>query len=269
MKEQYEGLVECMRDVGFTPEQIESIHSTIACILHIGNVEFTACDSDFAQIENKTPVKTICALLGLEEDELALTLVSDSNLTRGEVVRTNYSVAKAEDNRDAMAKAIYGRLFGWIVNRANVLLSPRGVLYEEARQREGGITEVGILDIFGFENFEHNSFEQFCINVANEQLQFYFNQHIFAWEQQEYIREGGGVELCIGQYCRLTSPLFFSPLPSRPGCRGHLLQGQPARAQHGAWQATWPLCPSGRGDALPKVRRPLSGLCSFCSFCSC
>ena len=65
----------------------------------------------------------------------------------------------------------YGRLFSWIVRRANKLLEPRGTAYEKALERKGGVTDIGILDIFGFENFDENSFEQFCINIANEQLQ--------------------------------------------------------------------------------------------------
>ena len=67
---------------------------------------------------------------------------------------------QAEDNRDATAKALYGRLFSWMVGRANTLLAPSGRTYEDACAREGGVTEAGILDIFGFENFTHNSFEQ-------------------------------------------------------------------------------------------------------------
>lgn len=67
---------------------------------------------------------------------------------------------KAEDTRDATAKALYGRLFSWIVHTINSLLGPRGRAYMDACVREGGVTEVGILDIFGFENFERNSFEQ-------------------------------------------------------------------------------------------------------------
>ena len=74
------------------------------------------------------------------------------------------------DARDAIAKVLYGRLFGWIVNKINQLLAPS----EYITQGQQG--EIGILDIFGFEHFEKNSFEQACINLANEQLQFFFNQ---------------------------------------------------------------------------------------------
>ena len=85
--------------------------------------------------------------------------------------------------RDSLSKAIYDRLFRWIVNRTNALLAP-------SKDALAGESEIGILDIFGFEKFNSNSFEQLNINVANEQLQFFFNEHIFALELEEYRREG-------------------------------------------------------------------------------
>ena len=87
------------------------------------------------------------------------------------------------DARDAVAKAIYDRIFRWIVNRINQLLAPTAA-------EMTGEREIGILDIFGFEHFERNSFEQICINVANEQLQFFFIEHIFLLEKEEYRKEG-------------------------------------------------------------------------------
>ncbi len=85
-----------------------------------------------------------------------------------------YKCSKASDVRDALAKALYSRLFQWIVTRLNSYLQP----YPSPEH-----LNIGILDIFGFENFERNSFEQFCINLANEQLQCYFNHQIFAMEK--------------------------------------------------------------------------------------
>ena len=85
-----------------------------------------------------------------------------------------YTCTKAADVRDALAKALYARMFQWIVSRLNSHLQPFSTSTH---------LNIGILDIFGFENFEHNSFEQFCINLANEQLQCYFNHQIFAMEK--------------------------------------------------------------------------------------
>lgn len=109
-------------------------------------------------------------------------------MTRGETITRNNTVAEARAARDAMAKGLYGRLFDWMVNQINCLLCfSRSPNYEPLA--------IGLLDIFGFENFPRNSFEQLCINIANEQIQYYFNQHIFTWEQQEYMAEGIPVDL--------------------------------------------------------------------------
>ena len=94
----------------------------------------------------------------MPEKDLAFALVSNTVVMRGEMLQTNYTVEQAEDNRDAMSKAIYGRLFAWIVSQANDLLAPRGRALTDAVAR--GSADIGILDIFGFENFPHNSFEQ-------------------------------------------------------------------------------------------------------------
>ena len=90
-------------------------------------------------------------------------------VTRGEMIRRHLNKLKATAARDALAKAVYDRIFRWIVNRINQLLAPT----VEEMENE---TEIGILDIFGFEKFEENSFEQLCINLANEQLQYFFNE---------------------------------------------------------------------------------------------
>ncbi len=99
-----------------------------------------------------------------------------------------------------MAKALYDRVFRWIVNRINQLLAPM------AAETVGGC-EIGILDIFGFERFEQNSFEQMCINVANEQLQYFFIEHVFLLEAEEYRREGIGL---VGIQFSDNKPLLAS-----------------------------------------------------------
>lgn len=85
-----------------------------------------------------------------------------------------------------MAKALYDRVFRWIVNRINQLLAPMAA-------EMVGESEIGILDIFGFERFERNGFEQMCINVANEQLQYFFIEHVFLLEEEEHRKEGLGL----------------------------------------------------------------------------
>ena len=101
--------------------------------------------------------------------------------------------------RNAIAKALYDRIFRWIVNRINQLLAPTAAQIMEER-------EIGILDIFGFEKFTENSFEQLCINMANEQLQFFFVEHIFLLEKEEYLKEGVAGSSNID--CNVNKPLL-------------------------------------------------------------
>uniref|UniRef100_A0A8D0GXW8 non-specific serine/threonine protein kinase n=1 Tax=Sphenodon punctatus TaxID=8508 RepID=A0A8D0GXW8_SPHPU len=186
---QFEAIQHCFRIIGFTYEEVHSVYRILAGILNTGNIEFAAISSqhqtDKSEVPNSEALDNAAVLLRIGSEELQEALTSHCVVTRGEtIIRTN-TVDKAVDVRDAMSKALYGRLFSWIVNRINTLLQPD----KNICNADSGMN-VGILDIFGFENFTRNSFEQLCINIANEQIQFYFNQHIFALEQMEYQNEG-------------------------------------------------------------------------------
>ncbi|XP_041373643.1 myosin-IIIb-like [Gigantopelta aegis] len=185
LQQQYDQLLNAMDLVGFTDEEQGNVFSIIASVLHLGNVTFDTNEHDGAAVTNPNgPVKMMSRLLSIDSEEVQACLTSMVIVTSGEYVKKLYSIEQANDARDAMAKAVYGRVFGWIVNKVNCLLAP------EENIPEDQLKEIGILDIFGFEHFEKNSFEQACINLANEQLQFFFNQHIFKMEQEEYKREG-------------------------------------------------------------------------------
>ncbi|XP_037241619.1 myosin-IIIa isoform X4 [Falco rusticolus] len=188
-KSQFESIEQCFKVIGFTLEELGSVYSVLAAILNVGNIEFSAVVSehmiDKSNISNPVALENCASLLCIQADELQEALTSHCVVTRGETIIRPNTVEKATDVRDAMAKALYGRLFSWIVNRINTLLKPD----KHLSGNDDGLN-IGILDIFGFENFKKNSFEQLCINIANEQIQFYFNQHVFAWEQNEYLYEG-------------------------------------------------------------------------------
>uniref|UniRef100_A0A8K9Y1C4 non-specific serine/threonine protein kinase n=1 Tax=Oncorhynchus mykiss TaxID=8022 RepID=A0A8K9Y1C4_ONCMY len=187
-KEQFDSVEQCFKVIGFTLEELGSVYSTLAAILNSGDIEFTSVASehqtDKSNISNIAVLENAALLLCIRPDELQEALTSHCVVARGETIVRPNTVDKATEVRDAMGKALYGRLFSWIVNRINTLLRPDTHLGEDDK----GLN-IGILDIFGFENFKRNSFEQLCINIANEQIQFYFNQHIFAWEQDEYLNE--------------------------------------------------------------------------------
>ncbi|XP_067891481.1 myosin-IIIb isoform X2 [Heterodontus francisci] len=207
-REQFEAIQHCFRIIGFTDEEVRSVYRVLAAILNTGNIEFAPIASkhqmDKSEIPDGEPLENTSTLLSIGSEEFQEALTSHCVVTRGEtIIRTN-TVDEASDVRDAMSKALYGRLFSWIVNRINTLLqSDKSVCNTESGMN------VGILDIFGFENFKKNSFEQLCINIANEQIQFYFNQHIFALEQIEYQNEGIDAKLVEYQDNRPILDMFL------------------------------------------------------------
>ncbi|KAM8802107.1 myosin-IIIa [Rhynchonycteris naso] len=187
-KSQYELIEQCFKVIGFTMEQLGSVYSILAAILNVGNIEFSSVatehQTDKSHISNLAALENSASLLCIQADELQEALTSHCVVTRGETIIRPNTVEKAADVRDAVAKTLYGSLFSWIVNRINRLLK-----HDTLPSENGDELSIGILDIFGFENFKKNSFEQLCINIANEQIQYYFNQHVFAWEQNEYVIE--------------------------------------------------------------------------------
>uniref|UniRef100_A0A8D1JYH9 non-specific serine/threonine protein kinase n=1 Tax=Sus scrofa TaxID=9823 RepID=A0A8D1JYH9_PIG len=188
-RRQFEAIQHCFRIIGFTDKEVHSVYRILAGILNIGNIEFAAISSqhqtDKSEVPNAEALKNAASVLCISPEELQEALTSHCVVTRGETIIRANTVDRASDVRDAMSKALYGRLFSWIVNRINTLLQPD----KNICSADDGMN-VGILDIFGFENFQRNSFEQLCINIANEQIQYYFIQHVFALEQMEYQNEG-------------------------------------------------------------------------------
>ncbi|KAK6166430.1 hypothetical protein SNE40_023124 [Patella caerulea] len=187
-KVKFKAIQHCFNIIGFQEEEVRAVYSILSSILHTGNISFNHQESpgeDQCIITDKALVNTVSKLLGLESKDLIEALTTTGMVAKGEVIIRNNSVQEAVNARDAMAKALYGRLFSWIVNRISSLLKP-----QSGNTQDNDSLVVGLLDIFGFENFVKNSFEQVCINIANEQIQYYFNQHIFAWEMQEYENEG-------------------------------------------------------------------------------
>lgn len=193
-RRKFEEVQRCLDIIGFSHEEVSQLFSILAAVIHLGDIYFTEDESvshlsDKSMVSNPQLLLIVSSLLGINAVELRDALTTNSNVTRGETIVRNNSVDQAVDYRDGMAKALYGKLFSWIVYRINALLRT-----DQGRLTVGSDFRIGILDIFGFENFKRNSFEQLCINIANEQIQFYFNQQIFSWELEEYRTEGISVE---------------------------------------------------------------------------
>ncbi|XP_046897765.1 unconventional myosin-Va isoform X2 [Hypomesus transpacificus] len=156
------------------------LFQVLAAILHLGNVEVKDRDSDSSVIPpSNQHLMAFCDLVGVTYQDMSHWLCHKKLKTATETYIKTIPRLQATNARDALAKHIYAKLFNWIVEHVNKSL--------HATQKQHSF--IGVLDIYGFETFEINSFEQFCINYANEKLQQQFNMHVFKLEQEEYMRE--------------------------------------------------------------------------------
>lgn len=185
-KSSYKMVVDSMKVIGFTEEEVDSVYKILAAILHLGNLCFEM-DSDSVVLEDEDLVRYIAELTSCEADAVRKTLLYRTVAAGGgEIIEKGHGVKEAAYARDACAKAFYERLFCWIVGRINSIIEVKNY---DARIH-GKNTVIGVLDIYGFEIFDNNSFEQFCINYCNEKLQQLFIELILRQEQDEYQREG-------------------------------------------------------------------------------
>uniref|UniRef100_A0A8C9SWI6 Myosin IB n=1 Tax=Scleropages formosus TaxID=113540 RepID=A0A8C9SWI6_SCLFO len=173
-----------MQIVGFMEDEVQSVLELVAAILKLGNIEFKPESRvngfDESRVKDKNDLKEMCELLGIEQSALERAFSFRTVEARLDKVSTTLNVAQAYYARDALAKNLYSRLFSWLVTRINESIKVRGL-----RKKV-----MGVLDIYGFEIFEDNSFEQFIINYCNEKLQQIFIELTLREEQEEYVREG-------------------------------------------------------------------------------
>ncbi|NWU83578.1 MYO7A protein, partial [Onychorhynchus coronatus] len=181
---EYANIRSAMKVLMFTDTENWEISKLLAAILHMGNLQYEARtydNLDACEVVQSASLITAASLLEVEPQDVMNCLTSRTIITRGETVSTPLSMEQALDVRDAFVKGIYGRLFVWIVEKINA------AIYRPPSQELKSIRRsIGLLDIFGFENFTVNSFEQLCINFANENLQQFFVRHVFKLEQEEY-----------------------------------------------------------------------------------
>ncbi|KAL0015018.1 hypothetical protein SO802_002087 [Lithocarpus litseifolius] len=169
--------------VGISEEEQVAIFRVVAAILHLGNIDFAKgqeIDSSVIKDEkSRFHLNMTAELLECDAKSLEDALIKRVMVTPEEVITRTLDPVAALGSRDALAKTIYSRLFDWIVDTINNSIG----------QDPNSKSLIGVLDIYGFESFKHNSFEQFCINFTNEKLQQHFNQHVFKMEQEEYTKE--------------------------------------------------------------------------------
>ncbi|KAK1419770.1 hypothetical protein QVD17_29087 [Tagetes erecta] len=180
--EEFGIVTEALDIVHVSKDDQENVFAMLAAVLWLGNVTFVnANDNNYVEPVIDEALLTVAKLLGCEAGQLQ-TALSTRNMTVGsETIVKRLNLTQALDSRDALAKSIYSCLFDWLVEQINKSLS--------AGKRQSG-RSISILDIYGFESFDVNSLEQFCINYANERLQQHFNHHLFKLEQEEYIQDG-------------------------------------------------------------------------------
>lgn len=149
--------------VGISKDTQQQIFRLLAALLHLGNIEIGG-RNDAMLSDNDESLQLSTSLLGINTNEFRKWIVRKQIITRSEKIMTNLSPTQAQVVRDSVAKYVYSNLFDWLVSVVNDSLACRD-------QPDRVKTFIGVLDIYGFEHFKKNSFEQFCINYANEKLQ--------------------------------------------------------------------------------------------------
>uniref|UniRef100_A0A8D1CCP8 Unconventional myosin-Id n=1 Tax=Sus scrofa TaxID=9823 RepID=A0A8D1CCP8_PIG len=239
---EFKVVADAMKVIGFKPEEIQTVYKILAAILHLGNLKFVV-DGDTPLIENGKVVSIIADLLSTKPDMVEKALLYRTVATGRDVIDKQHTEQEASYGRDAFAKAIYERLFCWIVSRINDIIEVK----RSDATIHGKNTVIGVLDIYGFEIFDNNSFEQFCINYCNEKLQQLFIQLVLKQEQEEYQREGipwkhidyfnnqiivdlveqqhKGIIAILDDACmnvgKVTDEMFLGALNSKLGKHGH------------------------------------------------
>ena len=186
-KADYNDMRVALDTLRFLPEEQVAMLDIIAGILHLGQIKFIPDKDGEGSELSKDAISTkslasTLKLLGLPQKEFLLTVTERVIVARGEKLRKKLTATQASDARDSIARIIYGKLFDWVVATIN----------KEIKSADPSAirAEIGVLDIFGFECLNENSFEQLCINYTNETLQQQFNQFVFKMEQEEYTSEG-------------------------------------------------------------------------------
>lgn len=176
--EEYKSTLKAFDIMGFSAEEKETILRIVSGILLLGNFSFVVGFGEGSAIKEDGLLAKLSEILGVDAAKLDQALCKPRIRAGNETIMTHLNVEKASYSREALCKALYHRLFLWLVNKINEKLT-----------QERAHSFIGVLDISGFEIFKINSFEQLCINYTNEKLQQFFNHHMFTLEQEEYQKE--------------------------------------------------------------------------------
>uniref|UniRef100_A0A671Y0H4 Myosin Ic, paralog a n=1 Tax=Sparus aurata TaxID=8175 RepID=A0A671Y0H4_SPAAU len=181
-KNNWKVVMKALPVIGFTEEEVQKLLNIIASVLHLGNTQFGEGEEGETYITTETQIHHLSKLMGVDGSALGEALTHKKLTAKGEEMISPLSFEQALSARDALAKAVYGRTFTWLVEKINQSLA--------LKVHSKGSSVIGLLDIYGFEVLQHNSFEQFCINYCNEKLQQLFIELTLRSEQEEYETEG-------------------------------------------------------------------------------
>ncbi|CAB3231368.1 unnamed protein product [Arctia plantaginis] len=176
--ELYNEFINNLKTLDWEEEDITFLETILAAILVLGNVRFKDSKTGIAEIENPEEAKKVAKLLALDEVKFLWALLNYCLIESGSAVKRKHTTDEARDARDTLANALYKRLIDWMINLINSKLSFMRSVF-------GDKYSVSLLDMFGFECYHRNRLEQLIVNTTNEQIQFLYNQRMFAWEMQE------------------------------------------------------------------------------------
>ncbi|GAB5566471.1 unconventional myosin-XVI isoform X1 [Prionailurus iriomotensis] len=208
-REKFALLKQALNVVGFSNMEVENLFVILAAILHIGDIRFTALtETNSAFVSDLQLLEQVAGLLQVSPDELVSALTTDIQYFKGDTIIRRHTVQMAEFYRDLLAKSLFGRLFSFLVNTVNCCLQSQ----EEHSSTQ--TLDIGILDIFGFEEFQKNEFEQLCVNMTNEKMHHYINEVLFLHEQTECVQEGVAMETAYSPGNQTGVLDFFFQKPS-------------------------------------------------------
>ncbi|XP_062909804.1 unconventional myosin-XVI isoform X2 [Mobula hypostoma] len=179
---------QALSTLGFNSLEVDSLFLLLSAILLLGDIQFLALtDTDTAYVSNVQLLEQVAGILQVSPDDLNSALTSDIHQLKGDVVFRRHTVDVANFYRDLLAKSLYGHLFCFLVDHINYYLQSHD-------DTTSSTLEIGILDIFGFEEFQKNGYEQLCINMTNEKIHQYIHEILFQWQQEESVQEGVTME---------------------------------------------------------------------------
>ncbi|XP_056289337.1 unconventional myosin-XVI [Pseudoliparis swirei] len=188
-RERLAAVKQALRALGFNKQEVDSVFMLLSAVLHIGDLRFTSLtDDDTAFPSDLQLLERVAGLLQVCSSDLSSALTSDVQYFKGDLITRGHTVEASEQCRDQLAKGIYGRLFSYLVNSTNDYLQGQDDSIGDPA------LEIGILDIFGFEELQRNGFEQLCVNMTNERLRRYVSEVLFQQEQTECLQEGIAME---------------------------------------------------------------------------